>query len=73
MINIDQVIKRANKLIEKAKNKINASKVHIVHHDTDITNLTGLVIILNKKTSKTPNNNTQAKQELTNNDIKENL
>jgi len=45
MFNYDALIKRANKAIEFAKNKLTPASVHKVTIDTDITELVGLVVV----------------------------
>ena len=53
-INYDAIIKRANKMIDKASSRIFASCVHIVDEDTPTDELQGLVIIKTYK-KHTPN------------------
>ena len=62
-MNIDAIVKRANKLIAKAASKMHSAKIHLVDDEADISELSGLVIILNSDTSKLPRISTQAKQE----------
>lgn len=57
----DSIIKRANKLIEKAASRLHSSRVHIVDDEADISELQGLIIILNSDTSKLPRISAQAK------------
>lgn len=72
-MNYDSILKRANKLIDKAKSRLNISKVHIVNNDSDISKLSGLVIILHPDHKNLLNNHAQAKQELADSDFKENI
>lgn len=48
-MNYDAIVKRANKLIDKAASRVHASKVHIVEFGADVSELSGLVIILAKR------------------------
>ena len=59
----DAIIKRANKIIDKASNKLHSARVHLVDDEADISKLQGLVIILNSATSKLPRISTQAKSQ----------
>jgi len=70
-MNIDAIIRRANKLIAKAANKMHSARVHIVDDEADITELQGLVIILNSTTSKLPRISTQTKAQEADSDISE--
>jgi len=70
-INYDSIVKRANKLIDKAMSKLHSARVHIVDDETDTSELSGLVIILNPATSTRPRISTQAKQEADSDDISE--
>ena len=45
-MNYDAIIKRLNRVIDKAASRVHGSKVHIVNFDTDVTELAGLVVIL---------------------------
>ena len=45
-MNYDAIIKRLNRVIDKAASRVHGSKVHIVNIDTDISNLAGLIVIL---------------------------
>jgi len=45
-MNYDALIKRAKKAIEVAEMKEGASSVHIVTIDDDITELSGLVVVM---------------------------
>ena len=47
-MNYDAIIKRLNKVIDKAASRVHGSKVHIVNFDTDISKLSGLVVILSE-------------------------
>ena len=44
-MNIESILKRTRKAIQKAESKITASSVHMVTVDDDIKDLVGLVII----------------------------
>ena len=45
-MNYDAIIKRLNRVIDKAASRVHGSKVHIVNFDTDVTELAGLVVVL---------------------------
>lgn len=45
-MNYDALIKRAKAAIEYAKNKVTPAAVHKVSIDDDITELTGLVVVM---------------------------
>ena len=49
-MNIDSIVKRANKVLKAHEDKKHASKVHIIDANgtKDIENLNGLVIAVNK-------------------------
>ena len=70
-MNIDAIIKRANRLIAKAANRMHSARVHLVDDEADISELTGLVIILNSDTSKLPRISTQTKSQEADSDISE--
>lgn len=59
----DSLIKRANKLIDKAAAKLHSSRIHLVDDEADISKLQGLVIILNSATSKLPRISNQAESQ----------
>lgn len=52
-MNYANIVKRANKLIDKASSSIKAAKVHIVNFGDDTKDLHGLVIILAKHPKQT--------------------
>lgn len=45
-MNYQSLIKRINKAIDNASAKTGLSKVHVVDIDCDMTNLSGLVVVL---------------------------
>jgi hypothetical protein len=71
-MNIDAIIKRARKAIEKVESKLHSARVHLVDDEADISELSGLVIILNSTTSKLPRISTQTKSQEADSDITEN-
>jgi len=54
-MNYDQLIKRVNKAIEIAENKDTPASVHKVTIDDDISNLSGLVVVLHPEYLATKN------------------
>jgi len=67
----DSLIKRANKIIEKAASKVHSSVCHLVDNEADISNLKGLVIILHPDTSTRARISTETAPEPPSEDITE--
>jgi len=60
-MNYDQLIKRAKKAIDVASNKETPASVHKVNVDTDISKLSGLVVIYHPDYSASQNTPTKIK------------
>ena len=62
-MNYAALIKRANKVIDNAESKMYSAKVHIVDIDADISELQGLVLIMNRNPINNYSESTQAKSQ----------
>lgn len=69
----DALIKRANKIIDKAAAKLHSARVHLVDDEADTSELSGLVIILHSSTSKQAQTSQEASQEATGEENSENM